>query len=66
MKQSQPELRRPPKELLSLFKQIRGALNKNAPGWRLASKSESAHERLLNDTVAVALGGISSLRRYVG
>ncbi|EIW54119.1 uncharacterized protein TRAVEDRAFT_173422 [Trametes versicolor FP-101664 SS1] len=66
MKQRQPELRRPPKELLSLFKQIRGALSKNAPGWRLASKSESAHERLLNDTVAVALGGISNLRRYVG
>ncbi|KAI0351969.1 kinase-like protein [Trametes cingulata] len=65
MKQREPALRPTADQLVESFANTRKTLDPSGFRWRLASRSEPAYERLFNDTVAVAKGGLSQLRRFV-
>lgn len=66
MKQKQPELRPPAFELINMFRQLRKLENPSKGRWRLSPRSESAPERMINDTIAAARDGLSNLKRFVG
>lgn len=66
MKQRQPELRPPASELITMFQQLCKLENPSKSRWRLSPRSESAPERMVNDTIAAARDGLSNLRRFVG
>ncbi|KAI0669462.1 kinase-like domain-containing protein [Trametes maxima] len=66
MKQRTPDLRPPAEELVKMFQQVRALVPDNDIRWRLVQRSEQPYEKFLNDTVAVARGGISNLKRMVG
>lgn len=65
MKTKDP-LERPNAEVaLSMFEAIRVHLNHSLLRWRLRLRTESAPERVVYDTVAVAREGIYHLKRLV-
>ncbi|KAI0351979.1 kinase-like protein [Trametes cingulata] len=66
MKQQDPELRPPADELLKMFRQLRALVPEPSLRWRLVQRSEQPYEKFINDTVAVARGGLSNLKRMVG
>ncbi|KAI8971014.1 kinase-like protein [Trametes punicea] len=65
MKDRRPELRPPVDDLLAQWAGYRDSLGESAYNWRLSPRSETAIGRMLNDTVAVAWEGISSLKKYI-
>ncbi|KAI0669460.1 kinase-like domain-containing protein [Trametes maxima] len=66
MKQKEPDLRPPADELVKMFQQVRALVSDNDIRWRLVQRSEQRYEKFINDTVAVAREGISTLKRVVG
>ncbi|EIW54109.1 uncharacterized protein TRAVEDRAFT_51834 [Trametes versicolor FP-101664 SS1] len=66
MKQRQPDLRPPASELVTMFQQLCKLENPSKSRWRLSPRTESAPERMVNDTIAAARDGLSNLRRFVG
>ena len=62
MKQHKPEHRPDIDDVISQWKTIR-AKNMFMASWRCSPKSETMIERALNDTVAVALGGLKTLKK---
>ncbi|KAI0669517.1 kinase-like domain-containing protein [Trametes maxima] len=63
--QRDPGLRPTAEEVLAQWYDIRRSVTKTMARWRLGPKSEYAIGRMVNDTVAVALGGISHIKKYV-
>ncbi|KAH9949301.1 kinase-like domain-containing protein [Amylocystis lapponica] len=58
--------RRPTAEFaLALFESIRAGLNDTLLRWRLRARTESAPERVVYDTVAVAREGLYQIKRFV-
>lgn len=66
MKQRQPELRPPASELMGMFQQLCKLENPAKSRWRLSPRTESAPERMVNDTIAAARDGFNKVRRFVG
>ena len=62
MKRQQPEQRPEIDDVISQWKILR-AENMFMASWRCSPKSETMIERALNDTVAVALGGLKTLKK---
>ncbi|KAI0941494.1 hypothetical protein AcW1_003368 [Taiwanofungus camphoratus] len=65
MKDVQPARRLNAVAALTNFEEIRSCLNSSLLRWRLRSRSESAPERVMYDTVAVAREGIYHLKRLI-
>lgn len=61
----QPERRPTAEDAVLMFQSIRTNLDTSLLRWRLRSRSESAPERVVYDTVAVAKEGLYQLRRLV-
>ncbi|KAI0629604.1 kinase-like domain-containing protein [Trametes polyzona] len=66
MTQGEPDLRPPAEELVRMFQQLRALVPEASLRRRLVERSEQPYEKLINDTVAVAKGGLSNLKRIVG
>jgi len=65
MLQYQPGRRPTAEEALRMFREICSGLNSTFLRWRLRSRTESAPERVVYDTVAVAREGFYHLKRLV-
>ncbi|OBZ75942.1 hypothetical protein A0H81_04132 [Grifola frondosa] len=65
MKDAQPSQRPTADQALVLFEELCAHLNSPSLRWRLRSRTESAPERVVYDTVAAAREGIYHLRRLI-
>lgn len=65
MKKQEPRQRPTAQQASAMFEDIRSHLNDSLLRWRLRSRTESAPERVVYDTVAVAREGIYHLKRLV-
>lgn len=65
MIQYDPQQRPTAQSARTMFENIRATLNESTLRWRLRSRQESAPERVVYDTVAVAKEGIYRIKRMI-
>ncbi|KII88221.1 hypothetical protein PLICRDRAFT_110166 [Plicaturopsis crispa FD-325 SS-3] len=66
MTQRDPNRRPSASDAFDIFRDIHEQLDPSAQRWRLRPRNETVPERVVRDTIAVAKGGMSSIRRLVG